>query len=129
VKVLALLLVAMLLAGCKLGQQPRYYYSDIEAANLTGSEIRNVKIEIGPRELSCASVANFAQCQDRFGKRPYPPEPIRISWQDSNGQQQMQQPNPPIPLTYSPAIALRVLLEINADGTVKAHFRQDGFFN
>lgn len=127
-KVLTLLSCALLLAACNAGYSPRFYYGNIEVANLTGGDISNVKIDTGERELSCATVASNALCQERFPKRPYPEQALQLSWLDSNGQQQVRQPNPSIPLTLSPSLALRLLLEINADGSVKVYFRQDNVF-
>ena len=124
-KIVTLLSCALLLAACNVGYSPRYYYGNIEVANLTGGDISNVKIDTGERELSCASVTNNGVCQQRFPKRPYPQQALQLSWQDSNGEQQMRQPNPSIPLTLSPSAPLRLLLEINADGSVKTYFRQD----
>jgi len=127
-KVFTLLSCALLVAACSVGYAPRYYYSNIEVANLTGGAISKVKIDTGERELSCASVAINTLCQQGFAKRPYPQQELQLSWQDSDGQQQMQKPNPPIPATSSPSRSLRLVVEINADDSVRAYFKQDNSF-
>lgn len=121
------LLMCLSLVACASGYNPRYYYGNIEVANLSGAEIRDVEVQVGAegRRLSCASVNKNALCQERFGKRPYPQDGIRLSWIDGSGEPQTQQLNPSIPLTLVPSLALRVMLDINADGSVKAYFLQD----
>ena len=125
---LTLLLSCLLITACATGYNPRYYYGNIEVANLSGAEIRNVEVQIGEtgRNLRCDSVAKNALCQERFGKRPYPEqEGLRLSWQDGEGNSQSQQLNPSISATMTLGQALQLMLDINEDGSVKAYFRQD----
>ena len=125
---LTLLLSCLLITACATGYNPRFYYGNIEVANLSGAEIRNVEVQVGEtgRNLRCDSVAKNALCQDRFGKRPYPEqEGLRLSWQDGEGNSQSQQLNLPIPATMTLGRALQLMLDINEDGSVKAYFRQD----
>ncbi len=127
-KAVLLLLPCLLLAACATGYNPRFYYGNIEVANLSGAEISNVEVQIGEagRHLRCDSVAENALCQERFGKRPYPQqEGIRLSWRDSEGNSRSQQMNPSIPATMTPGLALRVMLDIGEDGSVKAYFKQE----
>jgi len=123
-----LLLPCLLITACATGYNPRFYYTNIEVANLSGTEISNVEVQIGEagRNLRCDSVAKNALCQERFGKRPYPQqEGLRLSWQDGAGNSQSQQMIPSIPATMTPGLALRVMLDIGEDGSVKAYFRQE----
>ena len=126
-KMITLLLSSLVLVSCAGGYNPRYYYSNIEVANLSGGDIGNVVIQIGAdgRNLRCEAVAKNALCQERFGKRPYPQQTIELSWQDSAGNAQSGQVNPKIPVTFSPALSLRVLVDIQEDGSLKAQFKQD----
>jgi hypothetical protein len=68
-------------------------------------------------------------CHQRFGKLPYPQQPLRVSWQGGDGGEQTQQADPMVPATLSPALPLRVMLDIGEDGSVKAYFKQNGFKN
>ena len=123
-----LLLSCLLITACATGYNPRFYYGNIEVANLSGAEIRNVEVQIGEsgRNLRCDSVAKNALCQVRFGKRPYPQqEGLRLSWQDGEGNSQSLQLNPSIPATMTIGQALRLMLDIGEDGSVKAYFKQD----
>ena len=126
-KTISLLLLSLVLVSCAGGYNPRYYYSNIEVANLSGGDISNVVIQIGAdgRILRCEFVVKNALCQERFGKRPYPQQTIELSWQDSAGNAQSGQVNPQVPVTFSPALSLRVLVDIQEDGSLKARFRQD----
>ena len=116
--------------GLRHGIQPEVYYGNIEVANLSGAEISNVDVQVGEtgRNLRCDSVAKNALCQERFGKRPYPQqEGLRLSWQDGEGNSQSQQMHPSIPATMNLGQALRLMLDIGEDGSVKAYFKQDNF--
>ena len=127
-KTLLVMLSCLTMAACAGGYNPRYYYSNIEVANLSGGAITNVQVQIGVdgRNLRCESVAKNALCQERFGKRPYPQqEGLRLSWQDGEGNSQSQQMNPSIPATMTLGQTLRLMLDIGEDGSVKAYFRQD----
>jgi hypothetical protein len=130
-KTLLVTLFCLTLAACAGGYHPRYYYSNIEVANLSGGAITNVEVQIGAdgRNLRCEAVAKNALCQERFGKRPYPEQDIELSWQDSAGNPQSTAVNPHLPATLSPSGELRIMLDITEDGSVKAYFKQDdGFF-
>ena len=126
-KALTLVLFSLVLASCAGTYNPRFYYSNIEVANLSGGDISNVEVQIGAdgRNLQCEAVAENALCQERFGKRPYPQQAIELSWQDSDGSAQSAQMDPQIPATMTPSRSLRVMIEIQQDGSVKAVLRQD----
>jgi hypothetical protein len=126
-KTITLLLSSLTLAACTGGYNPRYYYSNIEVANLSGGAITNVEVQVGAdgRNLRCETVAKNALCQERFGKRPYPQQDIELSWQDSDGNPQSTRVNPHLPATLIPSWALRIMLDIREDGSVKAYFKQD----
>ena len=126
-KTITLLLSSLTLAACTGGYNPRYYYSNIEVANLSGGAITNVEVQVGAdgRNLRCETVAKNALCQERFGKRPYPQQDIELSWQDSDGNAQSTKVNPHLPATLTPSGALRIMLDIREDGSVKAYFKQD----
>ena len=129
-KSILLLLSCLSLVSCATGYNPRFYYSNIEVANLTGGSITNVEVMIGEtaRNLRCDEVTKNRLCQERFGKRPYPGQAIQLSWLDSAGNPQSRQPNPSILATLTPGLPLRVMLEIHQDGSVKAKLEQDDFW-
>ena len=129
-KAFTLIAVCLLVSACATGYNPRYYYSDIEIANLTGTTIRNVRVQVGPggRILECAEVTKDRLCQQRFGKIPYPNAEIQLSWESSDGKPMSAQMNPPVPVTYSPALSLRVMMDIAPDGSVDFYFKQDTIY-
>ena len=127
-KTLSIVFSALLVASCATGFNPRFYYTTIEVANLSGSDISNVEVQVGTdgRNLRCDTVVNNAICQERSGKRPYPTEQgVRLSWVDGDGNSQSQQLQPSLPATMSSGIPVQVMMDINADGSVRAWFRQD----
>ena len=126
-KKLLVTLFCLTLAACAGSYNPRYYYSNIEVANLSGGAITNVEVQVGTdgRNLRCETVAKNALCQERFGKRPYPQQDIELSWQDSDGNPQSTKVNPHLPATLTPSWALRIMLDIREDDSVKAYFKQD----
>ncbi len=126
-KTLLVMVSCLTLAACAGGYNPRYYYSNIEVANLSGGAITNVEVQVGAdgRNLRCETVASNALCQQRFGKRLYPRQDIVLSWQDSDGNEQSTGVNPHLPATLTPSGALRIMLDIREDGSVKAYFKQD----
>jgi len=122
--------LCLLISACAVGYQPRYYYSDIVVANLTGDTIRNVKVQVGPggRTLECAEVTKNRLCQQRFAKRLYPLALVELTWQTSAGQQMSSQMNPSVPVTMVPSLSLRLMMDIGEDGTVKYYFKQDDLY-
>ena len=124
-KAITLLLSGLLLAACNADYSPRFYYNYIEVANLTGKTISNLELQVGERDLACDTLTNNRICHVQFGKRPYPQQPMQLSWQDGDGKQQTQQPNPSVPATMTPAWPLRLHLEILEDGSVKTKLRQE----
>ncbi len=126
-KTLLAMLSCLALAACAGGYNPRYYYSNIEVANLSGGAITNVEVQIGAdgRNLRCETVVSNALCQQRFGKRLYPQQDIELSWQDSDGSPKSTKVNPHLPATLTPSRALRIMLDIREDGSVKAYFKED----
>ena len=128
-KTLLVTLFCLTLAACAGAgaYNHRYYYSDIEVANLSGGAITDVEVQVGAdgRNLRCETVASNALCQERFGKRPYPQQDIELSWQDSDGNAQSPTVNPHLPATLTASGALRIMLDIREDGSVKAYFKQD----
>ena len=117
---------SLLLAACSVGFSPRYYFHSVEISNLSGGAISNLEVRVGERFVRCATLAKNALCHERFGKRPYPQQAIRLSWQDADGNLQVQQTNPTVPLTLPPSKGLRVMLDIASGGSVQAYFKQDG---
>jgi hypothetical protein len=131
VKTILLVLSSLTLVACSMGYSPRYYYSFIEVANHTGDTIHNVEIQIGAdgRNLRCDEVTKNRTCNERFGKRPYPRQTIELSWQDSAGQSQTRQLDPVLSVTLSPTFGLKILVNIEEDGSVTVDMRQDETFS
>ena len=128
-KVLTVVLVTGLLAACAsgYGYNPRYYYNEVQVVNLTGATITDVSLRVtgSTLVLDCAEVAKFAMCADRFGKLPYPKQGMELSWKTSDGSSMTDNSNPHVAAYFPAAFPLRVVLEINADGSVKPFYEQE----
>ena len=126
-KKLTLLLLALTSVACATGYNPDYSYNEIQVVNLTGATITQVNLRVGgtDRTLSCEEVLKNALCADRFGRRSYPQQLLDLSWVHGDGQQMSQQVAPEISIYFSPAFALRIMLEISENGTVKTYVEQD----
>jgi len=64
------LLACGLMTACVTGDNPRYYFNEVQAVNLTGATITEVSWQVVnyPKALSCPEVAKFAMCADRFAR-------------------------------------------------------------
>jgi hypothetical protein len=122
-------LSCLTLVACAMGYTPRMYYSYIEVLNRGADTISNLEVHIGAdgRSLRCDTVTKNRICYERVGRRLYPRQTIELSWQDSAGKLQSRQLQPSLPLTLSPALPMRILLQINADSSVEVEFREDDF--
>ncbi len=54
---------------------------------------------------------------------------IELSWTHTDGSRKSDSFAPAISVTYNSVFALRIVMEINADGSVKPFYEQDERFN
>ena len=122
-----LLLTVIVTTACVTGYNPRYRFNQVQVVNLTGATIENVSWRVldTDRSLSCDEVANYAVCEDYFPRRHYPQTGFEVSWTHTDGERRSEVFNPAIPVTYPNAFALRIVMEIGADGSVDAFYEQD----
>lgn len=125
-KTLAIVAFSVAVSACVSGYNPTYYYNEIQVVNLSGDAISNVQVNVeNSRSLSCDQVARNALCDERFGKRRYPQQAVKLSWTHGDGSQKSQQVAPHIAAYHYSAFPLRLMLEIDADGGVKPYFEQE----
>lgn len=117
----------LLTTACVTGYNPRYYINEVQVVNLSKAMIATVRVVIvdSPRNLGCDEVVKNAMCADRFPKRIYPQQGIQLSWTHTDGSQKSGLFAPAIPVTYNAVFPLRIVMEINTDGSVKAFYEQD----
>lgn len=123
------MMLVFLSTACAPGYNPAYYFNDIQVANLSGAAIQNLNLSVkgSDKTLSCDQVGKNAVCEKHFGKRRYPQQAVELSWTHGDGSEKLQQLNPPIPAYYNSGSPLRMVFEINPDGSVKSSFEQDTF--
>ena len=126
-RVLILALTLFMITACVTGYNPRYRFNEVQVVNLAGATIENVSWRVldTDRSMSCDEVAKFAVCGDYFPRRHYPQSGFEVSWTHTDGEPKSEILNPPIPVTYPNAFALRIVMEIGADGSVNAFYEQD----
>jgi hypothetical protein len=126
-KKLMFVLLCSLAASCAMDYSPSYRFNEVQAVNLTGDSIRDVRIRIAGSEkmLDCDDVNANAMCADRFAHRPYPQQGIDLSWTHPDGSSKSESMNPDIPIYFNSAFPLRIVMEIRADGSVKPFYEQE----
>jgi len=122
-----IVLLSLSTLACATGYNPRYYFNEVQVVNLSMGMIADVRVGFvgSPRTLACDEVAKFAMCADRFNRRFYPQEGIELSWTHTDGSRKSDLFSPAIPVTYNPVFALRIVMEVNADGSVKPFYEQE----
>ena len=113
--------------ACVTGYNPRFYFNEIQVVNLSTAMIADVRVGFvgSPQTLACEEVAKYAMCADRFGKRMYPQQGIELSWTHTDGSRKSDLFAPVIPVTFNAAFPLRIMMEVNADGSVKPFYEQE----
>jgi hypothetical protein len=122
-----MVMLGLSLLACAIEYNPRYYYNEIQVVNLTSAAITTVEVGLvgTSRSLACEEVLKNAMCADRYGRRLYPQQGIELSWIHTDGSQKAELFSPAIPVTYNSAFPIRIVMEINADGSVKPFYEQE----
>ena len=126
-KMLIILLCSFATVACVTGYNPTYRFNQIQVVNLAGSTIEDVGVRVvdSERALSCDKVAKNAVCYDRFGARRFPQQGIELSWTHPDGNRKSEMLTPNVPITLHSAIPLRIVMEVNEDGSVNPFFEQE----
>jgi hypothetical protein len=113
--------------ACVTGYNPRFSFNEVQVVNLTTAMIADVRVDFvgSPKTLACDEVAKYAMCADRFSKRFYPQQGIELSWTHTDGGRRSDLFTPAIPVTFNAVFPLRIVMEINADGSVKPFYEQE----
>jgi len=126
-KKLIILLSSIATVACATGYNPTYRFNEIQVVNLSGSTIEDVGVRVidSEKALSCSEVAKNAICDDRFGMRRFPQQGIELSWTHPDGNRKSEVLTPKIPITLQPSTPLRIVMEVNEDGSVNPFFEQE----
>ena len=122
-----ILIPGLLLSSCATSYESPYSYNEILIINRSRQLIQDVTISAGEtnRTFSCGNIAPLGICSDKFPRRPYLKNPIRISWVFGNTSGQSNDFVLEVPATYSTEFPLRGVLEISPQGSISAYFQQD----
>jgi len=75
--------------------------------------------------FNCGNIAPFGICSNKFAKRRYERNPIRVEWTFGNSTRQSGEFVVDVPATFYTSFALRGVLDIEADGSISAYFMQE----
>lgn len=122
-----ILLSSLLIAACATSYNPRYYFNQIQVANLTGASVNQVETRVvaSQKLVSCEAVANNAVCNSYFGRRIYPQQGIEVSWTHTDGSRQSKTLSPRVPAFFYRPFPLQIMIEIREDGSVNAFYQQE----
>jgi len=120
-------LLSLSALACATGYNPTFYFKEVQVVNLSAGRIADVRVGFvgSPRTLACDEVAKNAMCADLFGRRFYPQQGIELSWTHTDGSRKSGLFAPTIPATFNSSFALRIVMLVNADGSVKSFYEQD----
>ncbi len=120
-------LLVLLAASCATGYQPQYSYDEILIVNNSRQLVQNVTITVAGtgRVFSCGNVAPLGICANKFARRPYLNNPLRIAWEFGNIVRQTGEFVLEVPAILHTAFPLRGVLEISPEGEIAAYFEQD----
>lgn len=126
-KKLVVLLSSLAISACATGYNPTYRFNQIQVVNLSGSTIEDLDVRVidSEKALSCNEVAMNAVCEDRFGTRPFPQQGIELGWTHPGDERKREVLTPKIPVTFYSTTPLRIVMEVNEDGSVNSFFEQD----
>ena len=126
-KKLIILLCSIATTACVTSYNPTYRFNQIQVVNLSGSTIEEVGVRVvdTDKALSCDKVTNNAICDDYFGARRLPQRGIELNWTHPDGSRNSEVLTPKVPITFYSSIPLRIIIEVNEDGSVNPYFEQD----
>ncbi len=127
IKKLLLAGAALAASACATGFQPSYIYSEVLVENNSSEVLGDVRVTLSgiDRGFDCGDVAPLGVCFNRFGKRRYQNEAIRVEWALGGGPRQSSEFVIDVPLTFASGVTLRAVLAVSETGEMTAYFEQD----
>ena len=122
-----ILILSLLLSSCATIYESPYSYNEILIINRSRQLIQDVTISAAGtnRTFSCGNIAPLGICSDKFPERRYMKNPIRIDWVFGNTSGKSNEFVLEVPPTFSTALPLRGVLDINPQGLISAYFQQE----
>lgn len=118
----------VILSACASGKDhaPRYIYNEVLVVNNSQKPVRNLTIKVADtdRVYSCNNIEALGVCSNRSGRHGFKQVPFNVDWILGDSERQTNEVNIEVPAYSSPGIALRVVFEISAQGTITAYFEQ-----
>ncbi len=122
-----ILVAGLLLSACATSNDSTFLYNEILIVNNSRELIREVTISASEtgRQFSCGNIAPLGICSDKFPRRRYEQNPIRINWVFGGRAGQTSEFVLEVPTTMSTGLPLRGVLEISPVGEISAYFEQE----
>lgn len=126
-KPIYLVAVFLPLAACAVTVGPTHTINEIVVVNNSRGLVRNVSIRDTEldRVFSCGNIAPFGICSNRFTRRRYRQNPIRIEWTLGETSRRSGEFVLEVPATLYPGLPLRGVLAISPRGEIAVYFEQD----
>lgn len=117
----------LLLTACAVTVGPSHTINEIVVVNNTRGLVRDVSIRDTEldRVFSCGNIAPSGICSNRFARRPYRQNPIRIEWTVGDATRRSGEFVLEVPATLYQGLPLRGVLEISPPGQITVYFEQD----
>jgi hypothetical protein len=115
------------LLACSTSTLPDYYYNEIVIHNKTSKPVRNVAIRVPNTNavFSCGYIAPGSFCSNKFQKRKYLGNPIKISWEFHDNKRTSDEFVLKLPTGLQENVPFRGVLDITPDGRITTYVEQD----
>lgn len=113
--------------ACTSVAEKQYYYNEIVIHNKTTTPVRNVAIRVPNTHavFSCGYIAPGSFCSNKFQKRKYLGNPIKISWEFHAARRSSDEFVLKLPAGLQEDIPFRGVLEITPNGSIRTYVEQD----
>ncbi len=115
------------LGACATGYKSPHIYYELQVVNNSDQVLGDVRVTLTGigRSFECGDVAALGICFNRFGKRRYDYQPVRVEWTAGSGDRRNDEFVIDVPATFSSGAALRAVLAVSESGEMSAYFEQD----
>lgn len=124
---ISVMYASILLPACSAIQEEHYYYNEIVIHNKTAIPVKNVTIRAPNTQsvFSCGYIAPGTFCSNKFQKRIYQGNPIKIGWELHGNKQTTNEFVLKLPAGLQKTRPFRGVLDINPNGSIRTYIEQD----
>ena len=119
------LILALALSACATTHNPRYRINEIVINNNTRETVREVTIRADNRLFSCGNIAPHGICANRYAGYVNQTSLVDVEWTLGSDAPRSKHLEVTVPATFTIGRTLRGIIEIQPQGGIDVHFRQD----